>query len=253
MQLYIETALHELNIELVLCSTVSQAAAAFDGGPVGLLITDLMLPGESGIHLLERLRADGARYGGAKVVVVSAAIDGAGIPQRLAELGVWRMLRKPVALAELESCVTEALRTGKPAAMPRAPAEADGPPGDPAAAQGPRRQGRPDQPGGPVRRSAAITEFFGGDAALYGAFRSACLLQFTADVQHGDRCAQAPDLPALRRLAHSLKSVLRSLGEDDATVAAEGLEAGALEGDGLGAQRAWLGLRAHLLRLTEGD
>ena len=64
----------------------------------------------------------------------------------------------------------------------------------------------------------------GGNAPLYLSFRASCLQQFQADLAEGDKALTDGDAPALRRLAHSLKSVLRSLGHPEAASDALTLE-----------------------------
>ena len=52
---FVQMALEELPIELVTCANVPDAMQALHAGGVELIITDLMLPGESGIDLVQRL------------------------------------------------------------------------------------------------------------------------------------------------------------------------------------------------------
>jgi HPt (histidine-containing phosphotransfer) domain-containing protein len=63
------------------------------------------------------------------------------------------------------------------------------------------------------------------------------------------RALAAADLPALRRLAHSLKSVLQTLGHDAASAQARQLEADAAAGRSEAAQQGWARLGAALDRL----
>ena len=70
----------------------------------------------------------------------------------------------------------------------------------------------------------AITTHCGGDSQLFTTYRAACLKQFAADVRAGDAAAQAQDWPALRRLAHSLATVLLTLGRPEDSLTARALE-----------------------------
>ena len=54
--------------------------------------------------------------------------------------------------------------------------------------------------------------------------------KFADDVAEGERCCAAADLAALRRLAHSLKSVLQLLGDDTASELARRIERQAAAG-----------------------
>jgi Hpt domain len=134
------------------------------------------------------------------------------------------VIAKPASLAALEACVQRALD----AAAPPAP---------------------PETAAAPVV-AEVVARHFGGDQALYDAFSAACHGQFTLDLRQGNSADTAGDLPALRRLAHSLKSVLQTLGHDDASRAAAALEALAAEGDRARAPAAWARLRDALAALA---
>lgn len=58
----------------------------------------------------------------------------------------------------------------------------------------------------------AIETFFDGDQAFYLSFRQSCVEQFVVDIETGDAACRMNDSPTLRRTAHSLKSVMQSLG-----------------------------------------
>lgn len=231
---FIAMALEELPIDLILCADVAQAVACLRQAPARLVVTDLMLPGESGLSLLKRFVDEPALRGAAHLAVFSAGIR-PEVRQQLDELGVWRVLAKPASLAVLEGCVTEALAL-------EAPEEKDRPsaPGMPA-------------PSSPERLTEAdiVAQHFAGDRTLFLAYRSACLAQFPLDIQAGDlACAQA-DAPALQRLAHSLKTVLTSLGHPDLGEAARRMEQQAEVGLLSAAQTEWRAFRPRLRHLVE--
>jgi len=71
---------------------------------------------------------------------------------------------------------------------------------------------------------AAIANNFDGDVQLYLAFASSCFEQFAHDLSSGEAVCDAGDLPALRRLAHDLKSALVMLGHDAPFAVAQKLE-----------------------------
>lgn len=221
---FVSMALEDLPVECIACETVAAALAALREAPAILVITDLMLPGESGLVLTERLANDGALRGNARVAVFSAGLD-AQVRNVLAAQGVWRLLHKPVSLADLASCVRDALGQGTPARSPAVPLKAGG-----------------------DRHARAIREHFCGDGQLYHQFRSACILQFGADAQAGDLACQRGDAASLRRIAHSLKSVLLTLGEEDESALAARIEALAAGGDFAEACRHWASLQPHLVR-----
>lgn len=225
---FVALALEDLDLDLVACVDVPSAMAALQAGPARLLITDLMLPGESGESLLERLHREPGLKGAARVAVFSAGLTVA-VRQRLEGLGVWRLLSKPVSVADLAACVTDALRDEAPAA----PVPAVGVTAAEAAS------------------AAAIDRHFGGNADLYRAFRASCLAQFTEDLRQGDTACRSENTAQLRRIAHSLKSVLLTLGHHAASQAARELEDHAADDDGSAARPAWIRLREQIALLTD--
>lgn len=221
--------LEVLHIELVSCANGADSLAELRAAPVQLLITDLMMPGVSGYDLLQALADTPALRGSARVVVFSAGLD-AKAHERLARWGVWRMLDKPVSVQALEDCVREALW---PSAL-----DASAP--DPAAVPGTADETGAEQ--------AVIAQYFSGQTAWFAAYRADCLLQFTHDLQTGDRALDAGDAPALQRLAHNLKSVLHMLGREAAAGQAQALEAAAARADWGEMAPGWRGLRRQLTR-----
>lgn len=224
---YVGLALEDLPIQLVSCASAAEARQALQAAPAALLITDLMMPGESGFDLLQQLAEQPALRGGARLAVFSAGIS-AATRERLATLGVWRELHKPVSLAALEACVTDAL-----ALAAAAPAGALATGAAAGAAFG-------------AAELAAIEGSFGGDAGLFTAFRDQARAQFKADLAEGDRALAAADWPALRRLAHSLKSVLLLLGDETAAATARALEQAAEAGAAGACPALWARLRLTL-------
>ncbi len=210
-------------LDLVPCGSVEQARAALRSGPVHLLLTDLMMPGESGHDLLRQLQSDPDLPRPAHVAVFSAGLD-ASTREGLAALGVWRQLAKPVSIHHLLDTVHEALSgTGSPtvaapAALPVRSADTPGPQGG--SEQPSRDSAAPDQ-------AEAVSLYFGGDSALFQAYRQACLPLFADDLALGDAALAKGDVAALRRLGHSLKSVWRTLGETSAAQAAQALDSAA--------------------------
>jgi CheY-like chemotaxis protein len=204
--------LEDLPIELLCCSSVADALDALRAQTVQLLITDWMMPGDSGLVLLQTLAREPALRGEARLVVFSAGLD-AAVQSQLAGLGVWRTLAKPVAVQAMEDCVCEALGWQAPGA------------------------------------ARAIAHHFAGDAALYAAFRSDFLRQLPGDMQDCKVALESHEAAALRCHAHNLKSVLRTLGHEDAALLAQDLEDAAAVRDWGAAQTTWPGLRQACLSL----
>ncbi|MCV2421024.1 hybrid sensor histidine kinase/response regulator [Paucibacter sp. DJ2R-2] len=206
LQRFVSMVLEDLAVELTVCGDVGSALLALQRNAFELLITDLMLPDRSGLDLLAELQALPALRGSARLVAFSAGLQ-PEVRSRLQTLDVERMLFKPCSVGELEACVLEIL--GPVPAASDAPAPPPPPP--------------PQQPALQADQEAILRNF-GGDAALYRGFRAASLEQFGQDLQEGERACTTRDTPALRRLAHSLKSVLLILGLDSSSDLANRLE-----------------------------
>jgi len=230
LQQFVTLALEDMALELRICASVGAALEALAQAPVDLLITDLTLPDRSGRELLADLKAQPNLRANARLVVYSAA-QPAAMKQQLRELEVWRFLSKPCPLAQLQACVREALADAVNTLDSR-PAPSD------AASEAALQE--------------AIAHNFGGNTALYQSFRQSCLRQFPADVQSGEQACAKADGPALRHLAHSLKSVLLILGLAAAGAKAEHLELLLEHSLAQGqpwppeATQAWAELRGHL-------
>ena len=231
---FVALVLEAVDLELVECACVADAVRAFEQGPVDVAICDLMLVGESGFDLIEQVRQHAA-WRATRVVVFSAAIDAAD-RERMAALGVWGELAKPTPISDLLRCVEDAL-----APMPARPAEAGATAAVPAAARLPSS----------ADERLAVARFFEGDQALFEAYRDSCRAQFPADVVQGDLACASADWPAMRRLAHSLKTVLGSLGGADLASGFAALEASARLAEADAVRLQWQGLRSFLQQLAE--
>ena len=207
---YVGMALGDLPLDLVEAGTLHEARQALAGGSYALLLTDLMLPDGNGLDLLAELQAEPTLRGQARIVVFSAGLSG-DVRERVMALGAWQVLDKPVALAALVGCVAQALAGPDPAAPT---------PSTESAIQ--RGEVSPA-----MARAAAIAAHFAGHAGLYDSFRAASVAQFDADIAEADAACLRPDLAALRRQAHNLKTVLLLLGADEASAQARALESAA--------------------------
>lgn len=222
---FVALALEELDIDLVDLPGVAPAREALRHGRFDLIITDLMMPGETGLDLLQHLADHPAQRGAARIAVFSAGLT-AAMQARLDSFDVWRQLSKPISLTDLEDCVREAV--GASAAAPA-----------PAVATAQDETLSADE-------RAAIERHFGGEQALFVAFRASCRAQFDVDLQLGDAAVARGDAAALRHLAHSLKSVLATLGHPGPGATARSLEDAAAAADWDAATPLWQQLRAHL-------
>lgn len=220
---FVAMALEHLPIELVVRVRVADALEALRSQPVRLVITDLMLPGESGLSLLQSLHDQPALRQGALLVAFSAGVN-TNVRQQLEALQVWRILSKPVSVAALEACVCDALGLSAGGGATAASA------GDTVTAS----------------ERLAIDAHFAGDATLFLSYRTSCRLQFAHDVHTGDVALRTHDASAVRRLAHSLATVLQTLGLPEAGLEARALEDAAEHGDFNTMAKAWARLRPVL-------
>lgn len=217
---FLELALEDEPVELVMAGTLAAAREALGRPPYVLLLTDLMLPDGSGLDLLQSVVDQPALRGAARLAVFSAGVS-AATRARLEALGVQRVLMKPAPLAAVIDCVRWATSTDDATSVPASVTEV--------AATG-----------------SAVDEFFAGDRTLYDGFRASCIEQFPRDVAAGDAALAGGDWAALRRLAHGLKTVLRSLGHGADSALAAQLEDDAAAGRADAARGGWRQLRERL-------
>lgn len=206
---FVALALDDLDIDLITCASVPEALEVLRHGSVQLLVTDLMMPGVSGLDLLQRLADDPTLRGGARLAIFSAGLN-AATQQHLDRFDIWRQLSKPISVSALEQCVAQAVGPDPATAAPPTPPAPE--------------EGSLDAPALDDAERAAIEQHFGGDLGLFLAFRASCIGQFAVDLRTGDDALARGDLVALRHLAHSLKSVLLTLGHPHASEIARQLE-----------------------------
>ena len=222
---FVELAWDDQPIELLQAASLAEALdLVHRAGPFRLVITDLMLPDGSGLQLLQALASDPALRAEARVAVFSAGLSA----ERRADLdglGVDEVIAKPAALAQLVACLERSLTS-------------------PVGGQGPAPQVFDHA----VER--VVEHYFAGDHGLYDSYRASCLRQFAVDRRTGDAALASGDLPALRRLAHSLKTVLLTLGHEGDSALARQLECDAAQGMAMPAAAGWQQLAQSLSRLA---
>lgn len=229
LQRFVDMALEDQGVALSIVSSVEQALDFLAGEQVDLLITDLMLPGRHGIELLQTLSDQPTLRGSAQLATFSAGLH-PPVRQQLASLGVRWLLSKPCALKDLQDCIQAARRRSEAepcAAAPAAPADA----------------------GMDAARAEAVRQHFGGNQALFEAFLAHCRQQFPRDLAQGREALAQGDAERLRHLAHSLKSVLRTLGYEAASRLARQLEDDAAAGRHAALSPGWLALDQALQQL----
>lgn len=242
---FVEMALEDMPLTLVPCPTLARARAELAAAPAALVLLDMMLPDGSGLQLLEQERRRPGAPAGTHWVLFSASVSPV-LQNDLAELGIQQVLVKPVTLRALLACVQSALLAHAGSAAAVRPADAD-----PAAATPGGEEARAAADGSPKACAEAVQCYFEGDAALFALMRDRSLQQFVRDLQDGDTALARGDGQALRRVAHSLKTVLRMLGHPNTADIAQSLEAAAERGERLLWPSLWQALRGRLQRLTE--
>lgn len=229
---FVDMALTGLPIELVEAMSIAQAREQLAQQEFDLFISDLMLPDGNAMEMFRTLRAD--RPGSTMRIVVFSAGVSAAARELAAELGVFRVLDKPVPYRELVACVEQALGTAEPLPVEPAVALAHSLPA--------------------TQRQRAIDDHFGGQAALFDEFFASCLAQLPADIEAGDGACAAHDTGTLRRVAHNLKSVLQLIGSAEGHAMARELEHAAAQGQPFQALATdWGRLRAHVTSLCLAD
>lgn len=76
----------------------------------------------------------------------------------------------------------------------------------------------------PECENKAIETFFDGDRELFLTFRVSCVEQFDLDLAQGNAAIEEKNASVLRRLAHSLKGVLSTIGYDELSDMARAVE-----------------------------
>lgn len=225
---FVRQALKNLEVEVVVCATVEEGMAAWQERPFHLVIADLTFPVGAGLTLVRYVLAQAKSLNSVKVVVFSGGLH-AQMREQLEAMGVWRCLPKPSSLAEVETIAREGLDL------------ANWP-------EGPTKAMTMETGGLQPNELAAIETFFDGDRQFYETFRESCIQQFNVDVANGDAACQAQDAVSLRRTAHSLKSVLQTLGYADYSVCARLVEDAAQHQPIEAAAASWQELRQRLVQ-----
>jgi CheY-like chemotaxis protein len=218
MHRFVSYALEDFDLLLTCCSSVAQAMDALSQQSFSWILTDLMMPGESGLDFIEKISRSPAQLGQAEIVALSAGIN-AVMQDKLTKLGVVRQLLKPVSVKTLQ----ELFQTGHATVVHHTNSD---------------------------DRARAIACYFDGQTVLYEKFAQQCRTQFGQDIIEADRAIQEKDYVAMHNLSHSLKSVLLLLGQTEAHHCAATLEMRTnAESLTRQAEIEWQSLKKHLTQL----
>jgi CheY-like chemotaxis protein len=227
---FAEMVLEELDIDLLMASSVDDAIRELRRAPVSALLSDLMLPVRSGLDLLQQLANEPALRGNARLIVMSAGLTRA-MQQQLDAFDVWRRLMKPVSVTQLVACVREAISLENVG-------------GEPPSLHAPAVAGQELS----VAEWSAIDLNFAGDRAMFLAFRAGSLPQLQLDLEAGDKAIAGRDFTTVCHLAHNLKSLFMLLGRIEAADIARTLENELTDGSPDRAGTLWQALHASLDR-----
>lgn len=197
LQQFFGMVLEMMPVEHRLCSSAEEALQVLQTGAADVIVTDLFLPGRDGRDLLRHLSADPGRRPMTRVIVMSGSIDDE-VRRELTALGAWKVLGKPVTVKVFKEAITEALSA--------------------AGAPDPGTMDLDEQ------ERHALQEVFGGQEALFRAYRERAFALLPQDIERGEMALSGPDHSALRHLAHNLKGVLRTLGRESLSAQARQLE-----------------------------
>jgi two-component system response regulator FixJ len=104
------TILAQAGFDPVGATNAEGALASLEGGAISILITDLQMPGRSGIELIEDVRARGVRV---PVIILSGALDDEA-RRDAARLGNIECLSKPLDRQQLLESISRLLSKGDP-------------------------------------------------------------------------------------------------------------------------------------------
>jgi CheY-like chemotaxis protein len=116
----IDTVLRKGPYEMVTCHDAESALVAIErNGPFDIIVCDFMLPGISGIDLVERLRAD-SRTRGVPILMISGHTNYA-MDNRAKNAGANLFLNKPFTISQLRTSIGALLT--RPPVAPKNPME----------------------------------------------------------------------------------------------------------------------------------
>ena len=111
----IDTVLRKGPYEVITCMDAESALAVLDtNGPFDMIICDFMLPGISGLDLIERVRSNEAMRN-IPILMVSGHTTYA-MDVRARNAGANLFLNKPFTISQLRNAVTSLLHSETPAA-----------------------------------------------------------------------------------------------------------------------------------------
>ncbi len=236
IQRFVALVAEDCDVEVLGVRSLAAADAALEAEGFDLMLADLMLPDGCAVEWLQRTRQTDEARARLRVVAFSAGL-GTTVRHALGLAGVERFLPKPVSVDDLQACFN-ALKGPQVARRPDAGHRG----GD--GCEAARRPAAP--PPHRRNRAAVVQRYFGGDAQLHADFLQAWRSGLVRDLARVEQHLADADLAAVGRMAHSMKSALRMLGESRLAQDASLVEQRCAEQTDAGASLAWERLRSGL-------
>lgn len=235
IQRFVALVAEDCDVEVQGVHCLADADKALKAGSFDLLLADLMLPDGCAVEWLQRTRQADETRARLRVVAFSAGL-GTTVRHALGLAGVERFLPKPVSVDDLQACFSELWGTPVAREPDVGRHACDG-----------CEAAHPATPPPHQRSGAAVVQrYFGGDARLHADFLQAWRSGLVRDLARVEQHLADADLAAVGRMAHSMKSALRMLGESRLAQDASLVEQRCAEQTGAGASPAWDRLRSGL-------
>lgn len=235
IQRFVALVAEDCDVEVQGVHCLADADKALKAGSFDLLLADLMLPDGCAVEWLQRTRQADETRARLRVVAFSAGL-GTTVRHALGLAGVERFLPKPVSVDDLQACFSELWGTPVAREPDVGRHACDG-----------CEAAHPATPPPHQRSGAAVVQrYFGGDARLHADFLQAWRGGLVRDLARVEQHLADADLAAVGRMAHSMKSALRMLGESRLAQDASLVEQRCAERTDAGASLAWDRLRSGL-------
>lgn len=236
IQRFVALVAEDCDVEVRGAHSLAAADTALQTEGFDLMLADLMLPDGCAIEWLQRRQQADEAHVRLRVVAFSAGL-GTTVRHALGLAGVERFLPKPVSVDDLQACFN-ALKD---------PQMARGTGAGNRGCDGCEATRRPAAPTPHRRNRAAVVQrYFGGDAQLHADFLQAWRSGLVRELARAEQHLAEADLASVGRMAHSMKSALRMLGESRLARDASLLEQRCAEQTDAGAWLAWDRLRSGL-------
>jgi CheY-like chemotaxis protein len=235
IQRFVALVAEDCDVEVLGVRSLAAADATLEAEGFDLMLADLMLPDGCAVEWLQRTRQADEGRARLRVVAFSAGL-GTTVRHALGLAGVERFLPKPVSVDDLQACFSDLWGTPVAREPDVGRHVCDGCEAAHPASPPPHQR----------NRAAVVQRYFGGDAQLHADFLQAWRSGLVRELARVEQHLADADLAAVGRMAHSMKSALRMLGESRLARDASLVEQRCAEQTDAGASLAWDRLRSGL-------